>query len=180
MALTKRQQLSDVEFSGDVSFESGSSIDIESGSTLKIAGTQVTASAAELNMLDGASCVIKVLRVALTAGTTTTGGDVLSVANPEGADCIITRLIVDVTTPATGVATADFGVAADGETSSDTLLDGVDIGTAAALFDNADATDQGDNGKLIRTWADDEFVTGTPSATAAGLVGYAYIHYHVA
>lgn len=116
-------------------------------------------------------------RVALVAGTTTTGGDVLAVANPEGADLIITRFLLDVTTPATGAATANAGVAANGTTSSDTLLDGVDIGTAAALFDNADATDQGTNGKASRKWGSTQYITVTPSATAAGLVGYAYIEY---
>jgi len=114
-------------------------------------------------------------RAALVAGTTTTGGDILSVANPEGRDLIITRFIVNVTTAATGAANADFGVAADGTTSSDTLLDGQDIGTAAAIFDNID--DQGTNGQSVLLWASDEYITGTPSATAAGLVGYAYIEY---
>lgn len=114
-------------------------------------------------------------RAALTAGTTTTGGDVLSLANPEGADLIITRFILNITTPATGAANADAGVAADGTTSSDTLLDGVDIGSAAAIFCNID--DQGTNGQSVLTWDSDEYITVTPSATAAGLVGYAYIEY---
>lgn len=124
-------------------------------------------------MAEGKGCY----RAALVAGTTTTGGDILSIANPEGVDVIITRFVVDVTTEATGAATADFGIAADGTTSSDTLLDGVDIGTAAAMFDSADATDQGTNGKASRKWGSSEYMTGTPSATAAGLVGYAYIEY---
>lgn len=116
-------------------------------------------------------------RAALVAGTTTTGGDVISIANPEGADLKITRVLVDVTTAATGAANMDVGVAANGTTSADTLLDGIDIGTAAAMFDNADATDQGTNGKASRTWGSTQYVTGTPSATAAGLVGYVYIEY---
>lgn len=115
------------------------------------------------------------LKVALVAGTTTAGGDILSLENPEGEDLIITRFIVNVTTPATGAATADFGVAADGETSDDTLLDGQDIGSAAAIFDNID--DQGSNGQSVLLWEADEYITGTPSASAAGLVGYAYIEY---
>lgn len=192
--------MADTHFSGvDVEDHDGSSAGLKLGGTLVTATAAeinvldgitadvgelnilhgVTASTAELNTLDGASRAIKVLRAPLVAGTTTAGGDILSVANPEGAACIITRLIVNVTTEATGTPTADFGVAADGTTSSDTLLDGVDIGTAAALFDSGDATDQGTNGKISRNWASDEYVTGTPSATAAGLVGFAYIHYYV-
>lgn len=114
-------------------------------------------------------------RVALTAGTTTTGGDVLSLANPEGADLIITRFILNITTEATGSATADAGVAADGTTSSDTLLDGVNIGAAAAIFDNID--DQGTNGQSVLLWGSSQYITVTPSASAAGLVGYAYVEY---
>ena len=114
-------------------------------------------------------------KVALVAGTTTTGGDVLSLANPEGVDLIITKFIANVTTPATGSATADFGIAADGSTSDDTLLDGQDIGAAAAIFDNVD--DQGANGQSVLLWASDKYLTGTPSATAAGLVGNVYIEY---
>lgn len=114
-------------------------------------------------------------KVALVAGTTTAGGDILSLANPEGVDLIITRFIVNVTTEATGAATADFGVAANGTTTSDLLLDGVDIGTAAAIFCNFD--DQGDDGQSVLLWGSTQYITGTPSATAAGLVGYAYIEY---
>lgn len=114
-------------------------------------------------------------KVPLVAGTTTTGGDVLSLANPEGADLLITRFILHLTTEATGAATADAGVAADGETSADNLLDGVNIGAAAGVFDNID--DQGTNGQSVVAWDSDQYITVTPSASAAGLVGYAYIEY---
>lgn len=114
-------------------------------------------------------------RTALTAGTTTTGGDVLSLANPEGVDLLITRFILNITTDATGAANIDAGVASDGTTSSDNLLDGAAV--AAGTFDNADADDQGTNGKGVQAWDDDEYITVTPDATCAGLVGYAYIEY---
>ena len=117
------------------------------------------------------------LRVALVAGTTTTGGDVLSLLNPEGVDLIITRLILNITPPATGVATADAGIAADGVTSAQNLLDDVDIGSAAAHFDSADSTLAGTNGRGSQPWDSDEYLTITPSATAAGLVGFAYLEY---
>lgn len=124
-------------------------------------------------MAEGKGCY----RYALTAGTTTAGGDILGIANPEGADLLITRFIVDVTTKTTGAATADFGIAAAATTSSDTLLDEVNLGAAAAVFDSADATDQGTNGKASRKWGSAQYLTGTPSASAAGLVGYVYIEY---
>ena len=115
-----------------------------------------------------------VFKVALTAGTTTAGGDVLALANPEGADLIIPSggFVLDITTAATGAANADAGIAADSTTSADTLIDGMDIGTAAGVFDNAD--DAGTNGGPDK-WGSTEYITITPSATCAGLVGYAYI-----
>lgn len=42
-----------VNRNGSLAFESGSSADFESGSSLKIAGTTLTSSAAELNLVDG-------------------------------------------------------------------------------------------------------------------------------
>ena len=124
-------------------------------------------------MSEGKGC----LRVALVAGTTFTGGDVLSLANPEGADLIITRFIINITTAATGTPSANAGVAADGVTSSDNLIDGCAIGSAVAHFDNADSTLAGTNGRASQPWDSDEYVTVTPSASAVGLVGYAYIEY---
>ncbi len=115
------------------------------------------------------------LQSALIAVIGTTGGGILSLANPEGADLIITKFVLNITTEATGAATGDFGVAANGTTSSDTLLDGVDLGAAAAIFDNVD--DQGTNGQSVLLWGSSQYITGTASATLAGLVGYAYVEY---
>lgn len=106
---------------------------------------------------------------------TNAAGGVLSLANPEGVDLIITRFVIDVTTPATGAANCDFGVGATGATSDDTLIDGVDIGTAAILADNIE--NGGTNGLACVAWDSDEFVTGSPSADPADLVGNYYIEY---
>ncbi|MDD5220645.1 MAG: hypothetical protein PHV11_08770, partial [Candidatus Bipolaricaulis sp.] len=70
-------------------------------------------------MAEGKGC----LKAALTAATGTTAGGVLSLANPEGAAIIVTRLILDITTDATGSGTVDAGIAATAATSSDTLID---------------------------------------------------------
>lgn len=117
------------------------------------------------------------LKQALTAATTTAGGDALGLANPEGERIYVTRVLVDITTEATGAATLDVGIAAAATTSSDTLLDGIDAGSAAAVFDSADETDSGTNGKAGRAWDSDEYLTVTPSATLAGMVGNIYIEY---
>jgi len=114
-------------------------------------------------------------KAALVAATTTDAGAVLSLANPEGVGLIIKRIILDITTEATGAAAVDAGVAADGETSADNLLDGLDVGSAAGVFDNID--DQGTNGQSVVKWGASQYVTITASATLAGLVGNAYIEF---
>jgi len=111
----------------------------------------------------------------LTAAATTTGGDALGLANPEGVDLIITRFVLKITTEATGAATVDAGVAADATTSADDLIDEADVGSAAAIFDNID--DSGSNGQSCLDWGADEYLTVTPSATLAGLVGTYYVEY---
>lgn len=115
------------------------------------------------------------LKVALTPATGTTVGGVLKLQNPEGADLIITRIVFDVTTKSTGAATLDVGVDDDGATSNDTLMDGLDVGTAAGVFDNV--KNGGTNGKAAVKWPTGYYIVATASASVAGLVGNAYIEY---
>lgn len=105
-----------------------------------------------------------------------TAGGVLSLANPEGVDLIVTRLILDVTTKSSAACTVDAGIAADGTTSNDTLIDGLDVGTAAILADNIE--NQGSNGVAAKKWSSSQYLTiSKASGAAAGLVGNAYIEY---
>ncbi len=114
-------------------------------------------------------------KVSLTAGTDTAGG-VLSLANPEGATLIITRLILDVTTAATAACTLDAGVGSGATTKYDTLIDGLDVNAAAGTFDNVE--NQGTNGKAAVKWTSGNYLTiSTASGASAGLVGSAYIEY---
>lgn len=114
-------------------------------------------------------------KVALVAGGAT-AGSVLALANPEGAQLVITRVILNVTTGAGGAFTADCGVAANGTTSSDTLLDGVSI-VAAGVVDNIN--NGGSNGKARQLWGASEYITITPSASiaATAFAGNAYIQW---
>lgn len=120
---------------------------------------------------------VKVARVAL--GATDTGGGVLAWQNPETSSIIITRIELDVTTKATAACTVDVGTTAtNATTSSDNLVDGLDVGTAAGTFNNID--DKGTNGKSHQKLASGKWVTGSrASGAATGLVGYAYIHYFI-
>lgn len=114
------------------------------------------------------------LKVALAA--LDAGGGVLSLANPEGVDLIVTRLIVDVTTKSAAACTVDAGIAANGTTSNDTLIDGLDVGSAVILADNIE--NQGTNGVSAKKWGASQYLTiSKATGAAAGLVGSAYIEY---
>lgn len=103
--------------------------------------------------------------VPLVAATGTTAGAVVSQANPLGADLIIISACMNITTAATTSAnTIDLGVAANGTTTSDTLVDGT---TTTVGLKPAGGT----NGLVPRLWPAASFVTGTASATLVGMVG---------
>ena len=121
----------------------------------------------------------EVAKVALNA--VDTAGGLFAWVAP--ADCFLTRVLIDVTTKSTGACTVDIGyTTVSATTSVDTLLDGLDVGTAAGLFDNCNDTNNGTNGVSLATGAlrvaSGKWVTGSKASGAtAGIVGYAYIHY---
>lgn len=114
-------------------------------------------------------------KLALTAATSNAAGGVLKVRNDFGADVIITRLVLDVTTKSTGVATLDAGVHATGAASADNVIDGLDVNTAAGVFDNV--KNGGTNGKAAVAWPAGQYIVITASATVAGLVGNAHVEF---
>lgn len=140
---------------------SGGEIDVETGGQLKSGGQPLP----------------KIAKVALATATGNAG--MLSWQNPEAVPIIVTRLVLVITTEATGAATADFGADADGTGTSNTLIDGVDIGAAAGVFDNT--VNGGTSGqgavRLDEAGGTTDWITGTAGADPAGLVGTAYIEY---
>lgn len=121
---------------------------------------------------------IKVAKVAIAGVAATTGGALFSWANPESASIIIERFQIDITTKSTGAANGSFGVAANGTTSSANLIDTYALGGTEKVVDNH--VDGSTNGKFVQKMTATQYVTGTGSATTAGLVGNVYIHYYVA
>jgi hypothetical protein len=105
-----------------------------------------------------------------------TGGGLFSWQNPEGVAIAITGIEIDVQTPSSGACTGDFGTAtASGTTSSDNLVDGLDL-SVAGLYNNVE--EKGANGKSKQRLASGKWVTGSKATGASsGLVGFAYIHY---
>lgn len=115
----------------------------------------------------------KIVRVPLSAPAV--AGNVFSWQNPEAGSILVTRLTLDVTTASSGACTIDCGyTATTSTTSSDTLIDGRSVATAQ-LSDNV--ANVGTNGKCTVKAAAGKWITGTSSADATGLVGYAYIEY---
>lgn len=119
----------------------------------------------------------KVARVPL-AGLADTAGGIGAWRNPEAVSIIIQRLVIDTTVVATGACTIDAGTTAtSAATSSDTLIDGLDVNAAIGTFDNI--TDKGTNGKSRQKLASGKWVTfSRATGASAGLVGTAYITYN--
>jgi hypothetical protein len=151
-------------------------------SAIYLAGTLLSFTAAQFNQIMASFGTVtfdrsvKIAKVALTATTATTGGAVFSWANPEAGAIQIVRAMLDVTTVSTGAATLAIGTTAtNATTSSNNLLDAVDVNAATGLFDNI--TDKGTAGKSRQRLAAGKWVTGTGSASTVGMVGFVYLHY---
>lgn len=119
---------------------------------------------------------VVVLKEALTA--TSGAGTPASIENPLGERLIITRLVVDITSPVSDTpVTMSVGVGGSPYVSYDSLIDAVEIGTptAADIYDNVD--DQGTNGKSTEEWGASEYLTVTVTGTPTGMVGNVYVYY---
>jgi hypothetical protein len=116
----------------------------------------------------------KTVKIALVAADA--AGGALAWQNPEAGSILVTGVVLDITTKSTGAGTISVGTAANGTTASANLIDTLDVGTAAGLFDNN--TDKGALGKTRQKVAAGSYVTGSKASGAlAGLVGNAYITY---
>jgi hypothetical protein len=120
------------------------------------------------------------IAVVVLAGNSDLGGGIGAWQNPEGQAIVIGRVEVYGTTPATAACTLDAGTTpTSAATSSDNLIDGLDINATAGGFDNV--TDKGTNGKSRQALASGKWVTfSRATGASAGFVGTAYIHYHLA
>ena len=148
--------------------------------TLALAGTQVTATAADLNLVAGmaaANTNAGIKRVAKVALRPSTPAAACSPAEPRVRRVLVNRVTLDVTTKATAACTVDVGTTSvSGTTSNDGLMDGLDVGTAAGTFDNIQ--NPGTNVKPLQKVAAGKWVTGSrASGASASIVGFAYIEY---
>lgn len=146
----------------------------------------ITATAAEINAVALASGALNPLDRAIKCDVVAISGAALQAANltlwTAPADAIILRVLLDVTTVATAACTVDIGyTATTATTSSDTLLDGVDVNAAVALFDSMNAAlDAGANAKAQKAASGKWITADSASGDATGLVANAYIFYVLA
>lgn len=112
----------------------------------------------------------------LTGEASGAGGGILNLANPEGADLLITNFVVRTTVASTGAASIDAGVAASG-VSNDELIDGLGVNGALVCESNHDQVTAGTVAEHEVVWGSDEYLTITGSADTTGLVGKYYVEY---
>ncbi|NDG19487.1 MAG: hypothetical protein EB117_14610 [Betaproteobacteria bacterium] len=109
------------------------------------------------------------------AGTSTSTGIFRTFLNPFGAECLVLRADLDITTQSTGASTLDIGTAADAVTTSDNLIDGLSAATAGR-FTNMNSTNAGTNGKqLQKLAAGGSIVIEEKTGDVDGLVGTLYV-----
>ncbi len=132
---------------------------------LKLKGKEVTASADELN------------RGALKKATgdlaaVDTAGGVFAWQNPEASDILVEHVALKVTTKTTDACTVDVGTTAvSAATSSDTFIDGQDVGAATGTFGSINKSQRLASGKWV--------TASKASGASAGLKGSYEIYYRV-
>ena len=103
-----------------------------------------------------------------------------AVQNPEGVDCVVTNVIVDIATAGgTASSVLDVDVVAAATSTGDTIIDGLDL-NAIGVADRHD--DAGTNGGEPKKWdkngGSNDYVTGKILAqNAASLAGKVIIEY---
>jgi hypothetical protein len=98
------------------------------------------------------------------------------------AKCYILRALFEVSTIATAACTVDIGyTATSATTSSDTLLDGIDVNGATGLFDSMNAAlDTGANAKAQLAASGKWITADSASGDATGMVAQFVVQYILA
>lgn len=106
-------------------------------------------------------------------------GGVFAWQNHHSESVIVTRVVIDLTTKSSGAGTLDVGMTAtSAATSADNLIDGLDVNAATGVFDNVE--NQGTNGTGAQKVASGKWITASKATgNMAGIVGSAYLHYHL-
>jgi hypothetical protein len=124
----------------------------------------------------GNNRVVPAGQINLALAAADTAGGVLAWLNPCTGPVLATA-VINRTTKSTAASTIDVGAAANGTTSSDTLIDGLDSGAAEANGENP-FQNAGTNGKGYNHVAAGAYITASKATGAcAGLAGTATINF---
>ena len=121
--------------------------------------------------LTGAPTQYGAYEVDLTGVAAVTGGAILALLNPEGADLLLVRTVVDLLAKATGAANINIGIGASPTTSYSNVLAATAAGGGGAgVIDSLPAL-----GAV--KWPAAQYLTVSGSASTVGLVGRLYLDY---
>jgi len=155
---------------------------------IQLAGTALSFTAAQFNQIMAAFGTVSFDRGVKTAVVSLTGaaihagtGGVVAWQNPEAGSILVLRVVLNLTTVATGACTLDVGVTpTSATTTSDTLLDGVDANAAIGVFDSMDPLLDTSANAHAQLLASGKWVTiDEKTGDATGLVAKLYIQYIV-
>lgn len=115
--------------------------------------------------------------VTLTGGTSTAGGGVASIPNPEGVDLVVADAFLYVRSNSTGAANLTIGTAASGTAAATSMLPATAMAAAAgnvyALYNHGTAV-----GAAGTLWDADHYVNVAGSGSTVGLEAELYIKYY--
>ena len=114
--------------------------------------------------------------IPLTGALLFAGGEIASVANPEGKLLTFVDVKLYVGTASTGAANINVGIAANGTTSASNLISALAINGSIAGKTYHGMTALAAKGEQF-TWGLTQFLTATGSADSTGFVGTLFISY---
>lgn len=130
-----------------------------------------------MNEMQQKGCFYQNINIAAAAAG---AGAIASIPNPEGADLIVTRLLIRTTNAGAGATQVDAGPAAGANVLNDTLLDGVAI-NAVGLVDNIKDKAAAGNAVEAVIWPANQFLTvsksGGNAGSEIGIQGTVYVEY---
>jgi hypothetical protein len=114
-----------------------------------------------------------------TGVAATTGGAIASVANPEGANVLVTDAIIYIATNSTGSANLTVGLGTSATTDYSDMMTATAMAAAAGKFYTGRAVSASAQTEITApgVWLSTEYCNVTGSATTAGLTGTVYIEY---
>jgi len=119
------------------------------------------------------------LVIEFTGETSTDGGGIASIANPEGATLLIVQSTLYVSANSTGAANLDVGIGAAATTDATDIISALAMAAAEGVVYNGHARQNTDKTAITAPalWTSSNFLNLTGSASTAGLAGKLMIEY---